>query len=150
MMEKTIKNLPSQIENCMDHFIDDLDISKLVRKDAILSLQENSNQGSIYFATTNYQDLAFRFIQKVSQHYNIKNIEKVNGSIINWNHRSIQHFNCGPLKLIHLNHLKIIDLSYGDDPFYNDAYILNAAKKGFTITTKKNSNYNTNYRLNWN
>jgi len=149
MMQKTIEILPSNIQYYMNEFINNIDLNDIVRMDAIKSLKENSNNGKVIFSTTNYEDLANLFINKILDKYNLKNILSVNGTVIDWKINKILHFNCGPLKVKCLEGIDFIEESYGDDPFYNDSYLLNIAKRGYIITTDKNKKFKTNYRLNW-
>ena len=149
MMQKTVKILPNNIHDYMNAFVNKIKLDEFVRMDAIQSLKDNSKKGKIIFSTTNYEDLANLFIDKIIKEYKINNIELVSGTSIDWGLKKILHFNCGPLKLKCLEGIDFIEESYGDDPFYNDSYLLNIAKRGYIITTDKNKKFKTNYRLNW-
>ena len=106
----------------------------------------------IVFSTTNYYEGAEAFLEILVEHGLIKDFSQdqiiASGSIVNWETKSITHFNMGSDKNVGVSKtLKIpleelsfhTDSAYGDDPKGNDVGILSLTAKAFVIANKKNS-----------
>lgn len=157
MMQKGIK--------CIDEDCRTKDIKKRARElsqniiqnrdyylAAISHIKKSIDTGfEIVLSTTNYYEGAEAFVEELVNHNLVSTQHQskifVSGSIINWETRSILHFNMGKDKIvgisktlgIPINELyRYADSAYGDDPKGNDAGILSLVNRPFVIANKKN------------
>ncbi len=133
----------------------------LVSREAINFLKSRVRAGrGAVLSTTNYHLGAVGFLLALQRKGWIGDAELksivVSGSTIDWNAKSVVHFNMGPNKVIGLaDALKIteaevkakIDYAFGDDPLGNDQELLAIAPYPYVIRNEKHHHLNLPGRL---
>lgn len=123
------------------------------KKDLFRSLSFNELQKCLWAGhkvvlnTTNYQESAQALRSFLLKHFLEKGFDEKNlmayGTQIDWEDRSVKHFNMGQGKVEILNKAFQQDKyslinSYGDDPLGNDSEMLKAAQNAFVISSGRN------------
>ena len=119
-------------------------------------IQQRINLGiQIIFSTTNYQEGALGFLDSIIKYKLIsqQDAEKITitGTQINWQTKSIHHFNMAEGKVLGIvNTLKISESElsqntqavYIDDPMGNDQALINLTNSVYVIVNEKNRDLN--------